>query len=171
MNSEVYFTLHPTRQPQNLIDGLLYISPLPSDDHEETVLAVAEALAAFARARGGKVLVGPDCWLDHATVVQPDVAYLASARALLAGGYVRGARDLAVEVVTPGSRAFDTEAKFNAYGKSGVREAWFVDPGTGTVTITNGDGSEWGSECQILMGDEIPSEVVPGIGSAGLKRE
>ena len=168
ISAEVYFTLGESRQPQNLIDGLLYASPLPSDEHEDVVLQIATAIDALAKRHGGKVFVNPDCWLGEATVIQPDVAYLAPERVRVAGRYLREAPDLAIEVVEPGTRAFDTDAKFEAYGRHGVREAWFVHLTERTVTLVIGDGSQWLSETHVGFGEPLGSVVLPGIGPSGL---
>lgn len=168
MTAELYFTLAESSQPQNLIDGLLYVSPPPTDQHEDLLLALAEALAAWARERGGKVFVQRPCWLADTTVIEPDVLYLAPGRSHLAGRFVRGAPDLAVEVVSTATAAFDNEAKFAAYGKHGVREARFVDPETRTVTVVSGDGQAWRSERTVDFGEVIPSEMVElGTGNLG----
>ena len=164
ITAEVYFTLGESRQPQNLIDGLLYASPLPSEEHEDMVLQLANAIDGHAKRHGGKVFVNPDCWLGDSTVVQPDVAYLAPERVRVAGRYLREAPDLVVEVVEPRTLAFDNEAKFEVYGKHGVREAWFVHLAERTVTVVSGDGSKWLSETHVGFGEPLASVVLPGIG-------
>lgn len=168
MTAERYFTLSASNQSQNLIDGLLYASPAPTEAHEDLVLALAEALDAFARANGGKVFVNRPCWLGPGTVIEPDVAYVVRDRLRIAGRYLREAPDLTVEVLSPGTRRFDTEAKFAAYGACGVREAWFVDPEAKTVTVVQGNGQAWQREQAVAFGGAIPSEVVMGIGATGL---
>src|SRR6185312_6560194 len=89
MSADEYFTLPATSQPQNLIDGLLYVSPPPSEVHEDTVTAIAAALRAHGREHGGYVIRSPfDCRLNDSTVIQPDVAYTAAGRVHLVGGYM-----------------------------------------------------------------------------------
>jgi Uma2 family endonuclease len=168
MTAAVFFTLQPSRQPQNLIDGLVYIAPAPGEEHEEAEFHLAAALREFAREHGGRVLVRPyACELSETTVAVPDLAYVTGERTHLAGSYLRGAPDLAIEVVSRGTRAFDTEAKFTAYGKGGVREAWFVDLETRTTNVVNGDGSAWQRERAVPFGEPIPSETVD-VGDGGL---
>jgi Uma2 family endonuclease len=168
LNAETYFTIADANQSQNLIDGLLYASPPATERHEEAVLAVAEALAAYAREYGGKVYVARDCWLGEATVVQPDVAYLAPERDFLAGRYLRGAPDLVVEVISPGSRTFDTEMKFAAYAATDVREIWFVDPDAETTTVLRRDRDGWDRQPPTVFGEVLPTFAAWRIGAAGL---
>lgn len=168
LTAEVYFTLAPTDQPQNLVDGLLYASPFPSEEHEDAVLAVAQAIDLCAKKRGGKTFVNPDCWLGETTVVQPDVAYLVPERVRVAGRFLREAPDLVVEVVSRGTAAFDRQVKSPAYPGTAVREAWFVDLETRTVTVFLSDGDRWETLPSVTFGQAVPSALLPEIGAAGL---
>ena len=160
-DAERFFPLSSSRQLHNMIDGLVYAAPPPSDEHEEVVYAIESALKAFQREHGGRVIRSRyDCCLSDTTVVQPDTGYVVPERTHLIGTYLRGAPDLAIEVVSRGTRAFDTEAKFEAYGKGGVREAWFVDLEAKQVTVVIGDGEAWNSERAVAFGEVIPSEIV-----------
>ena len=168
LTAETYFTLAPTEQPQNLIEGLLYASPFPSEEHEDAVLAIAQAIDAVAKRRGGKTFVNPDCWLGDETVVQPDVAYLAPERVRVAGRFLREAPDLVVEVVTRGTAIFDRQVKFSAYPGTHVREAWLVDLDSREVTVFVADGESWETMPTAQFGSAIPSALLPEVGAAGL---
>lgn len=167
VSAELFFAFPPTSAEQHLIDGLLYISPPATQEHGDVVHAVAVAMKEAAEP-GGRVLRGMDCWLSDSTVIRPDAAYLVAERARLASRYVQGAPDLVVEVHSPGTRRFDTEAKFEAYGRDGVREAWFIDPEARTITVVSGDGTRWVLEAAVAWGEVLPSAVLPGVGTAGL---
>ncbi len=170
MTADLYLPRPESAQEHNLIDGLVYASPPPTERHEDVLLTLAQAIDGFARGHGGKVFVSRDCRLGDETVVQADIAYLSAERRGLAGPALRGAPDLIVEVMSSGTRAFDTEAKFAAYGKSGVLEAWFVDLATATVNVVKSDGTAWSSECTVAFGEVIPSAIVD-VGNAGLEPE
>jgi Uma2 family endonuclease len=165
----LFSTLNPSRQPHNLIDGLVYAAPPPSEAHELVEGTLYQALREFAREHGGKVISRPYfCELSETSVLQPDLGYVTPERTNLAGSYLRGAPDLAIEVVSEGTRAFDTEAKFNAYGAGGVREAWFVDLDARQVTVVSGDGSRWLNEQVVEFSEPIPSAIVQ-VGAGGLE--
>jgi Uma2 family endonuclease len=169
VTADMYFGMGASSQPQDLIDGLLYLSPPPGDLHDDRVAALSGALRAYARTNGGHVIRPRfDCWFDETNVVQPDGGYLAPDRVSLAGRYIHGAPDLLIEVFSPGSREFDNEAKFGLYGRVGVREAWFVDPGACTTTVVTGEGGAWVREQTVPFGTPIPSQVVD-VGSGGLE--
>lgn len=75
---------------------------------------------------------------DPDTVRAPDVSFVARER-IPAGGIPKafwpGAPDLAVEVRSPDDNLTDIAEKIEQYLATGVRQVWFVDPSTRTVTI------------------------------------
>jgi Uma2 family endonuclease len=168
LTSELYFALPPSSQPQNLIDGLLYASPHPTEEHEDAVYALAEAMAE-AGSEGASVYVARPCWLGDATVLQPDAAYLSAARANLAGRFLRGAPDVAVEVMSIGTRAFDEDLKAPAYAAAGVRELWLVDPVERAVRVFANDGGGWRPDSTVWFGGAIQSAIVGAVGTAALE--
>jgi Uma2 family endonuclease len=171
MTAEEYFAQPETMQPQNLIEGRLYVSPAPIDRHQDIVGDLYLALREYRRGHGGYVILSPfDCRLGDGTVVQPDTGYVVAERAHLVDRYMHGAPDLVVEVLSPGTRRFDRQRKLATYGGNGVREAWLVDPDAETVTVFTSDGKGWQQECSVLFGEVIPSAVVD-IGAANLVRE
>jgi Uma2 family endonuclease len=172
MTADEYFALPETTQPQNLIEGRLYVSPAPILRHQRLTGHLYVALYEFAIKHGGEVLLSPtDCRLDDRTVVQPDVAYVSEKRlGMLTDKRVEGAPDLVIEVLSPGTRRFDRQKKLQTYGLNGVREAWLVDPDAETVTVFSGNGTGWTDERSVLFGEAIPSDVVD-IGAGNLVRE
>lgn len=59
----------------------------------------------------------------------PDVLFVAKANlARMKNEYLDGPADLAVEIISPGSRKIDKEVKFAEYEQGGVKEYWIVDP-------------------------------------------
>jgi Uma2 family endonuclease len=67
---------------------------------------------------------------------EPDVAFVAKRRRhLIESGFVNGAPDVAVEIVSPDSVERDYEKKWNVYEKAGVREYWIIDPGLRQATF------------------------------------
>ena len=49
--------------------------------------------------------------------------------------HLRGAPDLAVEIVSPQSRRYDSETKRADYERFGVLEYWLIDPQRGSFTF------------------------------------
>lgn len=60
---------------------------------------------------------------------EPDALFIASERLdRLKNNYLDGAADLAIEIISPESRARDRGDKFYEYEQGGVREYWLIDP-------------------------------------------
>ena len=102
-----YFALPETMQPQNLIEGRLYVSPSPLPAHNDLAFDIASAIRDYRREHGGYVVLAPmDCRLGDRTVLQPDVMYLTEEHKSLRGKKrIEGAPDLVVEVLSPSTAA------------------------------------------------------------------
>lgn len=67
--------------------------------------------------------------LNEEVAREPDVFFIRTENAARAHGtFVDGAVDLAVEIVSPSTRAVDRGVKYYEYEAAGVREYWLVDP-------------------------------------------
>jgi Uma2 family endonuclease len=85
----------------------------------------------------GALFVAPfDVVLSHYDVVEPDLLYISRERSnVLTEKHVRGAPDLAVEIVSPGTRRRDEDQKRKIYERFGVSEYWVIDPELDTVEV------------------------------------
>ncbi|HVR06539.1 MAG TPA: Uma2 family endonuclease [Thermoanaerobaculia bacterium] len=128
-----------------LIDGEHYVSAAPTLRHQIVLSNLFSALHGFIRPRHlGMVFFAPvDVLMSDHDVVEPDLLYVRRERqAILEERFVRGAPDLAVEVISPGSRRLDAVVKRRAYARFGTGEYWLVDPVAETVEVFRGAG-EW----------------------------
>ena len=71
---------------------------------------------------------------DPDTVRAPDVAFLRAGREV-ADGFIDGAPDLAVEVLSPGDRPGYVREKVVEWLETGAEAVWVVDPRARTVTV------------------------------------
>jgi Uma2 family endonuclease len=95
------------------------------------------------------------------TVRAPDVSFLSNDRMPPEDheGFVPGAPDLAVEVVSPSERDTDVQAKAMDYLTHNTRLVWVVRPAQRTVTVYRPDGTaQVLRETDTLEGED----VVPG---------
>lgn len=115
-----------------LIDGVLVVSPAPKRRHQ---IAVGE-MFVILRAAGpdwARALLAPfDVVLPDTTVLQPDV-FVARLSDLTDDGLV-GPPLLAVEVLSPSTRAFDLAVKKDRLARAGCPHYWTVDPDRPSIT-------------------------------------
>ena len=97
--------------------------------------------------------------------VQPDyVVVLASRSAIIADRRIRGVPDLLVEVLSPGSAAYDEDIKLTAYARAGVPEYAIVDPATRTLKHYHLEAPERYAAPRIVHADEtITFDCLPSL--------
>lgn len=116
----------------DLLDGVIYMAS-PDSRRGNRVTSFLNALVGqFIAARdiGGEVYVNRFAFqLDEMNGTEPDLAWVAPDRLhLVEEGRMRGAPDVAVEIVSRDSRRRDWVDKRQKYEPAGVREYWIVDP-------------------------------------------
>src|SRR5262249_24724348 len=82
------------------------------------------------------VLYAPvDVILDRASVVEPDIVFIARCRLSLIGEHaIEGAPDLVVEIHSPSTEQRDRGIKQELYARYGVAHCWRVDPNARSIT-------------------------------------
>lgn len=139
MTVDEYFHTPETVLPAELAFGLLHVADAPTPRHQSAVLDLALALDRHVRERNlGRVWISPlDVVLDHdrALVVQPDVMFISTMREAIVQDRVRGAPDLAIEVLSPHPRIGRTEQHIKWFAEYGVRECWLVHTIRRDVTV------------------------------------
>lgn len=108
-----------------LLDGVLVVTPSPGIPHQ---WAQAELFTLLRQhcPPDLKVLMAPLDVLSPDTAVQPDI--LVAQRSDLTGEYLMVQPLLAVEVLSPSTRAHDLNVKFTRYERYGILSYWVVDP-------------------------------------------
>lgn len=138
----------PDDERWELIDGVAYeMSPSPSWRHQGMGVELGRQLGNFLLGKPCRVFLAPlDVLLlapeqeaetdddDIDTVVQPDVLVICD-KTKLGARAVRGAPDIAVEILSPYSWSRDTKLKLDAYEKRGINEYWIVDPGNKVISV------------------------------------
>lgn len=127
---EAYLAL-PDNDRRELVDGALLELEVPTDLHEHIVATLIYFLKDWARGRGALVLAsGYKVRISPRRAFMPDVQlYRADNPARgQRQGLERGAPDLAVEVISPGSGRYDRVLKLEGYASIGAPEYWIVDP-------------------------------------------
>lgn len=121
----------PDDERWELLNGELVRRATTNTAHQRVIGNLLTCLTAFvSQSNLGEVLLAPcDVVLSDENVVQPDLLFVSNERRhIITRDNVRGAPDLVVEVLSPGSVIRDWREKMDAYAVHGVREYWIVDP-------------------------------------------
>lgn len=152
-----------------LVEGEAYLmSPAPSFRHQEIVAELTTQLVTHLRGKTCRAVASPlDVLLpgegeddeEVTTVVQPDLVVICDPSKIRNFG-IRGAPDLVVEVLSPGSTTRDEMLKKDLYQHHGVREYWIVDPQARNIKVYHLEGSRY-KAAQIHRGAGLRSVVLP----------
>lgn len=114
-----------------IIEGALYVTTAPSNFHQWIISRLYRSIGIPAEDKGSGIayfapigLLMPGC-----DPVQPDFVVIRKQNAaIIHDGRIRGVPDLIVEVISPGSAAYDEGVKLEAYAKASVPEYAVIDP-------------------------------------------
>jgi Uma2 family endonuclease len=154
-----------------LIDGEHVVTPSPNTWHQQVSRELFRILDAYvARHRLGEVLFAPfDIKLSVFTVVVPDLVYFTADRfaRVVNERHATAAPDLAVEILSPGTRRRDKGRKRAIYDREGVREYWVVDPEARAITALRRPRADAGlTDVTTLTsdaGESLESPLFPGL--------
>lgn len=151
-----------------IIEGEHYMTPAPFLRHQRICGNIHALLREYARrTEAGQVYIAPaDVVLSDEDVVQPDVFFIAAARAsIINEKNVQGAPDLVVEVLSDSTRKTDMTIKRKLYEARGVREYWIVDPELETLLVYRaGEGGSHtrAAELSRESKDSVSTPLLPG---------
>jgi Uma2 family endonuclease len=137
--------------------------------HGEIQARICRRLVEHVDRRGGGRVLGGDVGFvldlahDPERVRAPDVAFVTTSRlpeGRLPTGFLHGAPDLAVEVLSPSDDPVDVQQKVRDYLDAGARRVWLIAPAARTATVYRTDGSA----LLIREDDRLDGEdVLPGL--------
>lgn len=134
-----------------LIDGILIVSPAPTQRHQRAAFLLAMRLEVACSAEFRVIPAPFDVVLAVDTVVQPDI--LVGRVAELTDADLPAAPVLAVEVLSPSTRRFDLMLKRSRFESAGVEHYWVVDAAEPSITAWSLiDGGY--AEPQRVIGDD-----------------
>ena len=163
ISADDYIASPQSAHKSDLIEGVFVMASPLSLRHADLQIFMLTTLSNFVSTHKlGKVLGENAAYrLNDDNVFQPDVSFLSNARLHLAGEvYVQGAPDLAVEIISPSSRQYDSFEKRINYARAGVQEYWLVDPIARSVAIYTLEGDQFVRVPQ--PDDHLRSRVLPG---------
>ncbi|HZU07014.1 MAG TPA: Uma2 family endonuclease [Chloroflexota bacterium] len=155
-----------------IVDGELFVSRAPGDDHAEVQAQAITAVGAWNNETGlGRVLVGPGIIFGEYDAVIPDFVWVSHERSAAIMGedkHLHGAPELVVEVLSPGpsNERRDRQAKLKQYSVYGVPEYWIVDPRTESVAVYRRQRAQLRLVATLGRDDTLTSPLLPGFSLA-----
>jgi Uma2 family endonuclease len=151
-----------------VIDGVLYMSTAPSNNHQYITSRLTAhiglpletaGVAMFAHAPIGVIMPGCD-------PVQPDFVLIRMERAHIYTNdiHIRDVPDVIAEILSPGNPAHDLETKRGAYARAGVPEYWILRPEARDVIVLSSPdaaASDFASERTFSDGEDLVSPTLP----------
>ena len=172
---EEYLCTPVTRQPYEIIDGVVTMSPAPTTYHQGLIFHLSLLLNAYVTAhRLGFILPAPiDVIIDRLPRVkarQPDILYLSRQRSGLRRlrdlqnmPQLDIAPDLVVEMLSPEEPQRTLAGKLRDYARIGVPEVWPVSSEDQTVEVLRLENGLYVRSGLYGSGDVIVSHVLPGL--------
>lgn len=132
-----YFKLPETSRIVELSEGSVAIMPPPSFTHQRVLDNLYAELRGFVKRHGlGVTAFAPVAVrLWPGKIREPDIVFYTEDHRDRIGELVSEPPDLAVEVLSPGTRRTDRHEKFFEYAQVGISEYWLVDPEQETVEV------------------------------------
>lgn len=163
----------PDDERWEIIDGEAFdMSPAPTPLHQELQADLVTQFRTFLRGKTCRVIPSPiDVLLPKAeeadefvkTVVQPDIIVVCDPEKI-GEKRVRGAPDLAIEILSPSSASRDVILKRRKYEKAGVREFWTIYPQERLVMVYHREkAGAFGKPSYYSDIGKIPVSVLPGL--------
>jgi Uma2 family endonuclease len=163
---EDYAALPADGRRYEIVNGVLVMAPAPTPEHQDIVGEIYVALRAYVKLAGlGRVFMGPlDVQLSPENTFQPDLVVLLNAHLeRVAEKKISGAPDLAIEIASPSTAAYDRLTKYEKYAQAGITEYWLVKPTRRAVEVLVLERGEYRSLGVFSGQQTLPSRVVPGL--------
>src|SRR5918911_3252961 len=150
-----------------VIEGELFVTRAPNYDHQAVITNLAVLIGTYLKQNPiGSVVAGPGVIFSKFSGVIPDLVFLKhqTRKKVLSAGKLKGAPELAIEVVSPGTASHrrDRVAKRHLFAKYGVQEYWIVDYKTRTVEVYALEQKVLQLVTKLNQQDVLTSPVLPG---------
>ncbi len=150
-----------------IIDGELFVTRAPHWRHQRTIGNVYLELEIWSRSsKLGEPITTPGIIYTDTDNVIPDVVWISRerlAQLLDDEGHLRGAPELIVEVLSPGTtnERRDREAKLKLYSSTGVQEYWIANWQLQQLEVYRREDAQLKLIATLLADDEITSPLLP----------
>ncbi len=130
----------------DLLDGVIYMASPESTDDNKLGGWLYRLMSEFSEQtdQGECYYTRVAFRITEKRGPEPDVAFVAKERLhIVEKGFIDGAPDIAVEIVSPDSVERDYELKRNIYEAAGVKEYWIIDPDERRATFLRRQGEQF----------------------------
>jgi Uma2 family endonuclease len=160
-------SLRDDRRRHEIIDGEHFVTPAPPTRHQLVSMNLSYLLRAYLEVNPlGQVYAAPfDVVLSNVDVVEPDLVVVLQSRLdRLTVAHLKGAPDIAIEILSESTRKTDEVTKRRLYERFEVHEYWVVDPEIETIRIYTQAGTGYGAARELSKerGDVLASPLLPG---------
>ena len=162
-NYQDYLQL-PEDKRYEILDGELYVVPAPNTRHQRISKRILLALIRQAEEKGlGEIFHAPfDVVFSEENIAQPDILFVCKERlSILTEANLPAAPDLAIEILSPGTRKKDLAVKRKIYARFGVREYWIVDPEVNAVEVLTWNESGYVTAGIYRQTESLVSPLLP----------
>ena len=162
-----YALLPDDGKRHELIDGDFFVTPAPSSGHQTVSRRLLFALMEQLEKPGLAVIFDApfDVIFSNETVVQPDLVVVrASRKGLVTTRGLEGLPDIAVEIVSPGSRTSDLFLKKALYARHRVPEYWTVQSDPAAIAVFRLVDAEYQLARTFNLGDVVESGEFTEVG-------
>lgn len=160
------YLLTPDDVRYELIDGELIMAPAPIPLHQRIVTRFSNRLGPFIEKNGlGELFTAPiDVYLSATNLVQPDLLFIAAARAgIITETNIQGAPDLVIEVASPRTQEYDLTVKRELYERFGVLEYWVAFPRRQAVDALRRENGRFAAPAHYRRSDTLATPLLPGL--------
>ena len=134
MTAAEYLAHGETADRYELVDGVVFMSPRPTPRHQKIIQLMLMQLRCYGDDPPGfEFFMDVDLVLDNDRVYAPDLVCYLPGKLKQLPQVLNTPPDLLVEVLSPGTKAFDLTTKRNDYEAFGVGEYWAYDPADGRL--------------------------------------
>ncbi len=163
---EDYLLFPEDGKRHELIDGEHYMTPAPSTKHQRISGNTFIILSNFVKNNKlGEVFYAPcDIVFSDIDVVQPDIIFISNENMrIITEKNVKGAPDLAIEIISETTRRTDKVIKRRLYEKFGVKEYWIIDPVVDTLEVYRPTEGGYKKIAEYEKHDKFSSDLFRGL--------
>jgi Uma2 family endonuclease len=168
MSLDEFLALGETDERMELIDGVLYIMPTATTDHQfiltQLLWYFVSYLDSFAEPPARfypdiTTILSPEL----RRVVEPDLLVILAGRDdIRSVRHVEGVPDIVIEILST-DRNRDLVRKRQLYAEAGVREYWIFDPQNDTVLPLELSGDQYTERPVLTSADTLTTPLLPGL--------